>query len=63
MKVGWNSPDNLSYIESIEEYKEAIKEFINKNPNIKTVYGRGWSLGIFEGEELAKKILPMANNS
>ncbi len=24
MKVGWNSPDNLSYIESIEEYKESV---------------------------------------
>ena len=45
---------SLYGLNSIEEYKEAIKEFINKNPNIKTVYGRGWSLRIFEGEELAK---------
>ena len=31
----------------IEEYKEAIRTFIDKNPNVKVVYGRGWSLGIF----------------
>ena len=24
MKAGWNSPDNLNYIESIEEYKETV---------------------------------------
>ena len=45
---------SLYGLNSIEEYKDAINEFISKNPNIKTVYGRGWSLGIFEGEELAK---------
>ncbi len=31
----------------IEEYKEAIRTFIDKNPNVKVAYGRGWSLGIF----------------
>ena len=45
---------SLYGLNSIEEYKDAINEFISKNPNIKTVYGRGWSLGIFKGEELAK---------
>ena len=24
MKVGWNSQDNLNYIESIEEYKQIV---------------------------------------
>jgi hypothetical protein len=24
MKVGWNSQDNLNYIESIEEYKQVV---------------------------------------
>lgn len=45
---------SLYGLNSIEEYKEAIREYIRKNPNIKAVYGRGWSLGIFEGEELVK---------
>ena len=31
----------------IEEYKEARRIFIDKNPNVKVAYGRGWSLGIF----------------
>lgn len=24
MKVGWDDPDNIKYIESIEEYKETV---------------------------------------
>lgn len=38
----------------IEEYKEVIRIFIDKNPNVKVAYGRGWSLGIFEGKSLEK---------
>lgn len=45
---------SLYGLHTVEEYKEAIKEFIKNNPHIKTVYGRGWSLGAFVGEELAK---------
>lgn len=45
---------SLYGLNSVEEYKKAIREFIKNNPNAKTIYGRGWSLGTFEGEELAK---------
>ncbi len=27
MKTGWSSLDNKNYIESIEEYKEAVKNY------------------------------------
>lgn len=34
MKAGWNSLDNLNYIESIEEYKKLVTEKADlyKNP-------------------------------
>ena len=34
MKTGWNSQDNLNYIESIEEYKQTVINNLNlfKNP-------------------------------
>ena len=37
MKAGWNSQDNINYIESIEEYKTAVTENAEKfklPPNI-----------------------------
>ncbi|WP_153971378.1 amidohydrolase [Romboutsia faecis] len=45
---------SLYGLNSIDEYKEAIRIFIDKNPDVKVVYGGGWSLGIFEGKELGK---------
>lgn len=45
---------SLYGLHSVEEYKKTIREFIKNNPHVKTVHGRGWSLGAFEGEELAK---------
>lgn len=45
---------SLYGLHSVEEYKKTIREFIENNPHVKTVHGRGWSLGVFEGEELAK---------
>lgn len=45
---------SLYGLHSVEEYKKTIREFIENNPHVKTVNGRGWSLGAFEGEELAK---------
>lgn len=45
---------SLYGLHSVEEYKKTIREFIENNPHVKTVHGRGWSLGAFEGEELAK---------
>ena len=45
---------SLYGLSSIEECKEAIRCFMEKNKGIDAVYGRGWSLGIFEGEELSK---------
>ena len=39
MKAGWNSQDNLSYIENIEEYKQvvanSVKLFKNPQPPVK----------------------------
>ena len=31
-----------------------VKKFIDDNDDIKVVYGKGWSLSIFEGEEVGK---------
>lgn len=45
---------SLYGLHSVEEYKKTIREFIKNNPHAKAVHGRGWSLGAFEGEELAK---------
>ncbi|WP_229535062.1 amidohydrolase family protein [Pelosinus baikalensis] len=33
---------------------EAVKKFIAQHPDVKMVYGRGWSWGILTGEELIK---------
>ena len=30
MKAGWNSQDNINYIESIEEYKSAVTDNAEK---------------------------------
>ena len=45
---------SLYGLNSIEEYKDTIIKFIKNNPQSKIIYGRGWSLGAFQGEELAK---------
>lgn len=45
---------SLYGLSSVEECKEAIRCFIEKNKGIDAVYGRGWSLGIFEGDEVSK---------
>ena len=45
---------SLYGLTSVEECKNAIRCFIKNNKGIDVVYGRGWSLGIFEGEELSK---------
>lgn len=45
---------SLYGLNSVEECKEAIRSFIQKNKDIDVVYGKGWSLGIFEGEEVSK---------
>ena len=45
---------SLYGLNSIEEYQYTIREFIKNHKDIKAVYGRGWSLGIFKGEELSK---------
>jgi predicted amidohydrolase YtcJ len=39
---------------SIEGYVEAVKDFIALHPDVKAVYGRGWSWGILTGDELTK---------
>ena len=44
MKAGWNSPDNINYIETIEEYKSTVansvslfkKDEVNKNTEQQT---------------------------
>ena len=38
MKAGWNGQDNLSYIESIEEYKQTVIDNLSvfKNSSKKT---------------------------
>ncbi len=45
---------SLYGLHSVEEYKDTIRNFMKNNPHAKAIYGRGWSLGAFEGEELAK---------
>ncbi len=45
---------SLYGLNSLDEYKEAIRRFIKNNKGIDTVYGKGWSLGVFEGDELSK---------
>ncbi|MGL5312866.1 MAG: amidohydrolase [Peptostreptococcaceae bacterium] len=45
---------SLYGLNSIEEYLDEISKFINNNPGIDIVYGKGWSLGAFSGDELAR---------
>ncbi|WP_425057850.1 N-substituted formamide deformylase [Sporomusa carbonis] len=44
----------LYEMNNLEEYVAAVKNFIDQHPNIKVVHGKGWSWGIFTGEELVK---------
>jgi predicted amidohydrolase YtcJ len=37
---------------TFEGYLDAVREFLLQNPDTKLVYGRGWSWGILQGEEL-----------
>lgn len=39
---------------SLEEYLDAVKEFIARHPDTPMVYGRGWSWSVLQGEELNK---------
>ncbi len=45
---------SLYGLNSVEECKDAIRDFIQKNKGIDAVHGKGWSLGIFDGEEVSK---------
>lgn len=45
---------SLYGLDSVDECKDAIRTFIERNKGIDAVYGRGWSLGIFEGDEVSK---------
>lgn len=45
---------SLYGLDSAEQCKDAIRAFIERNKGIDTVYGRGWSLGIFKGDEVSK---------
>lgn len=45
---------SLYGLDSVEQCKDAIRAFIERNKGIDTVYGRGWSLGIFKGDEVSK---------
>lgn len=45
---------SLYELNNLKDYKDKIREFINNNKDIDIVYGKGWSLGNFEGEELSK---------
>ncbi|WP_378954139.1 amidohydrolase [Pelosinus sp. sgz500959] len=44
----------LFNMNSVEGYVEAVKDFILQHPDMKAVYGRGWSWGILTGDELNK---------
>jgi predicted amidohydrolase YtcJ len=39
---------------SLEGYVHAVKTFIEKHPEAKLIYGRGWSWGILTGDDLLK---------
>lgn len=45
---------SLYGLNSVDECKDAIRTFIEINKVIDAVYGRGWSLGIFKGDEVSK---------
>lgn len=44
----------LYHVDTLEGYLATVKEFIAQHPGIDMVYGRGWSWGVFAGEELIK---------
>lgn len=44
----------LHDIRSIEGYIKAVRDFVDRNPNAGAVYGRGWSWGVLQGDELTK---------
>jgi predicted amidohydrolase YtcJ len=44
----------LFNIKSLEGYVTAVREFVARHPKAQAVYGRGWSWGIFSGEELLR---------
>lgn len=44
----------LAGIKSLAECLEAVEKFIAIHPEMNVVYGRGWSWGILEGDELNK---------
>ena len=44
----------LSHINSVAGYVEAVREFIENHPHAQAVYGRGWSWGVLTGDELTK---------
>lgn len=41
-------------IDSVEGYADAVRQFIDKHPGISTIYGRGWSWAVLDGDELTK---------
>lgn len=44
----------LFNINSLPGYLAAIQAFLDKNPDTKAIYGRGWSWDVLQGDELAK---------
>lgn len=44
----------LSHLHSLPEYRDAVRDFLLRNPDTKIIYGRGWSWGAFTGDELTK---------
>lgn len=45
---------SLYGINTLEEVLTKVEKFINDNPDMELIFGRGWSLGLFSGEELGK---------
>ncbi len=45
---------HLTGIKTFEGYLAAVQQFITDHPDAKLVYGRGWSWGLLQGEELVK---------
>lgn len=44
----------LADVKTLAGYLDAVRDFIARHPGVPMVYGRGWSWGVFEGEELVK---------
>jgi len=44
----------LANINTLEGYIEAVKDFFNRHPNAKAIYGRGWSWDVLTGNESTK---------